>query len=107
MFWWKNSDTDSLEDEEEEAYQAELEERREKTRSCILYVTYAFTLLFIVMIGYFGWFLQVRSQNVIGSSYNARLDRFSDRVVRGKILSADRQVLAETLVSADGTETRY
>ena len=107
MFWWKNSDTDSLEDEEEEAYQAELEERREKTRSCILYVTYAFTLLFIVMIGYFGWFLQVRSQNVIGSSYNARLDRFSDRVVRGKILSADRQVLAETRISADGTETRY
>jgi len=24
MFWWKNSDTDSLEDEEEEAYQAEM-----------------------------------------------------------------------------------
>ena len=53
-----------------------------------------------------GYFLQVRSEDVINNSYNARLDRFSDRIVRGKIMAGDGTVLAETQVDADGNETR-
>ena len=80
---------------------------REKADKNILRITYAFAALFIGMCLYLGWFLQVDSETVINSSYNARLDRFSDRIVRGKILSGDGKVLAETQVAEDGTEKRY
>ena len=39
--------------------------------------------------------------------YNARLDRFSDRVVRGEILSGSGDILAKTNVAQDGSESRY
>ena len=80
---------------------------REKADRNILRITYVFAALFIGMCIYFGWFLQFDSENVINSSYNVRLDRFSDRIVRGKILSSDGSVLAETKVSENGTETRH
>ena len=62
--------------------------------------------LFLGLAVYMGYFLQVRSEDVINNSYNARLDRFSDRIVRGKIMAGDGTVLAETQVDADGNETR-
>lgn len=62
----------------------------------ILIVTYLMVGLFVCMMGYFGYFLQVQKDNVINNSYNSRLDRFSDRIVRGQILSRDGHVLAET-----------
>ena len=63
--------------------------------------------LFIAMAVYFGWFIQFKSENVIGSSYNARLDLLSDRVTRGSIMSNDKTVLAQTNVASDGSEKRY
>ncbi|MCR5371371.1 MAG: penicillin-binding protein 2 [Clostridium sp.] len=104
MFRWKSFNRGPS---AQDADGADYERRRLRTRECILYVTYGFTFLFIGMIAYFSWFLQFRSQEVIGSSYNARLDRFSDRIVRGKILSRDGQVLAVTEELSDGTEQRY
>lgn len=77
-----------------------------KANRSILVVTYVMVGLFVCMLGYFGYFLQVRSETVINNSYNARLDRFSDRVIRGEILSSDGRVLAQTRVSEDGAETR-
>lgn len=82
------------------------EEARGKSNRNILRLTYVFCALFICMAGYFAWFLQFKSEDVIGNSYNARLDRFSDRIVRGDILSSDGRVLAETKVAEDGSETR-
>lgn len=73
----------------------------------ILYLTYVMVGLFVCMIGYFGFFLQFRSEDIINNSYNARLDRFSDRIVRGEILSGDGRVLAQTMAGADGTEIRH
>ena len=72
----------------------------------IMIITYVILGIFVAMIGYFGYFLQVESENVINNSYNARLDSFADRIVRGSILSSDGQVLAATEVAEDGTETR-
>lgn len=80
---------------------------REKANRNILMLTYGFSALFILMAGYLGWFIQFRSENVIGNSYNARLDQFSDRIIRGSILSNDKTVLAGTRVEPDGAETRY
>lgn len=77
-----------------------------KANKSILGLTYVMVGLFACMIGYFGYFLQFKSEDVINNSYNSRLDRFSDRIVRGDILSGDGRVLAQTLVGEDGTEVR-
>lgn len=57
--------------------------------------------------GYIVYFNAVQSKEIINSPYNVRLDSMTDRVVRGSILDKDGQVLAETRVAEDGTETRY
>ena len=72
----------------------------------ILFVTYLMAGLFVCMMGYFGYFLQSRSENVINNSYNSRLDRFADRIVRGELLSSDGRVLARTEEGEDGQERR-
>lgn len=72
----------------------------------ILGITYLITAMFLGLAVYLGYFLQVRSEDVINNSYNARLDSFSDRIVRGRILASDGTVLAETQVDGEGAETR-
>ncbi len=76
------------------------------TNRNILLITYQMVGLFISMIGYFGYFLQVRGETVINNSYNARLDRFSDRIIRGELLSHDGRILARTEADEDGSERR-
>ncbi|MCD8171803.1 MAG: penicillin-binding protein 2 [Clostridiales bacterium] len=77
-----------------------------KANNGILGITYLIVALFLGLAVYMGYFLQVRSEDVINNSYNARLDSFSDRIVRGKIMAGDGTVLAETQVDAEGNETR-
>ncbi len=72
----------------------------------ILRCTYFAAGLFLLMAAYFAWFLFFRAESIIGNPYNARLDSLSERVVRGKILDRNGEVLAETLVSEDGSEKR-
>ena len=45
-------------------------------------VTYVFVALFLVMMGYIGYFTVVKSKDIISSPYNPRLDSMADRVVR-------------------------
>ena len=66
-----------------------------------------FVALFLVMMGYIGYFSFVTSKDIINSPYNPRLDSMADRVVRGKILDRSGNVLAETDYAEDGTEYRY
>ena len=80
--------------------------KKTSTDKSILFVTYIMVGLFVGLMGYFGYFLQVQSETVINNSYNARLDSFSDRIIRGEILSNDGKVLAKTNVAEDGTEVR-
>ena len=69
-------------------------------------VTDLFVALFLVMMGYMAYFNVAESQDLIRSPYNKRQDSFADRVVRGKILDKNGNILAETSVAEDGTETR-
>lgn len=69
-------------------------------------ITYFFLILFICLAGYFIYFLGFKSEDFINNPYNARLATFSNTVIRGRILSADGEVLAETEMGADGSETR-
>lgn len=69
-------------------------------------ITYLFLAIFICLMGYMVYFQTVKSEDFINSPYNSRQDTFADRVVRGKIMSADGKVLTETVVDAAGNETR-
>ena len=58
------------------------------------------------MMGYIVYFQVVRSRDIIRSPYNARQDSYADRVVRGKIIDSNGNVLAQTNVQPDGSEVR-
>ena len=69
-------------------------------------IAYQFLGLFLAMIAYFVYFQVYKSESFINSPYNSLQDLFSERVVRGDILSADGQTLATTKVDSAGNETR-
>lgn len=75
-------------------------------RKPIYHIIYIFIGLFVLMAGYFSYYILVRSDEVINNAYNKRQEVLSERFVRGQILSADKEILAQTLVDADGQETR-
>ncbi len=82
------------------------EDYTDRSNRDMMRLTYLVVFAFVCLIAYEGWFLAVKREDVINNSYNARLDGFAERVVRGSILSSDGTVLAETLVDEDGNETR-
>lgn len=69
-------------------------------------ITYLFTGLFAMLIGYFVYFNVALRPEVINNPYNSRQENFAKRVVRGELLASDGSVLAKTEVAEDGTETR-
>ena len=69
-------------------------------------ITYCFIGLFLCMMGYFTYFQFVKSEDFINNSYNMRQETFSTTILRGKIISADGETLAQTQAAADGKETR-
>ena len=69
-------------------------------------VSWMFILMFTSLIGYLIYFNVEVSESFINSPYNTRQDTFSDRVVRGRIISSDGEVLARTNVYEGGTEER-
>ncbi|WP_090172602.1 peptidoglycan D,D-transpeptidase FtsI family protein [Eubacterium oxidoreducens] len=62
--------------------------------------------IFIILIVYFAYFMIMKSDEYVNSSYNPRLDTFSETVVRGSILTESGDVLAQTEVDSEGNETR-
>ncbi len=78
----------------------------ENPKKPIYNLIYIFVGLTVLMVGYFAYFLVVRSDEVINNAYNKRQDVLSQRVVRGSILSADGEVLAQTVTDGKGKETR-
>ncbi|MFT3984105.1 MAG: penicillin-binding transpeptidase domain-containing protein [Lachnospiraceae bacterium] len=70
------------------------------------HITYIFVGLFLALIGYLMYFTQFKSSELINNSYNTRQELLAEKVVRGSILSRDRQVLAKTEIASDGSETR-
>lgn len=49
-----------------------------KANRNILKLVYVIVALFLGLIAYMAYFLQVRGEDVINNSYNARLDSFAD-----------------------------
>lgn len=93
------------EQERKQAERARSKRRRGRNRE-YTFVSIFFVAIFMGLIGYLIYFNAVKSDSFINSPYNTRQDTFADRVVRGKIMSSDGEILAETEVDDDGTETR-
>ncbi|MBP3543993.1 MAG: FtsW/RodA/SpoVE family cell cycle protein, partial [Lachnospiraceae bacterium] len=70
-------------------------------------VMYLFSGMFCLLCGYLCYFLTFESKAVINNPYNLRQDNFGKKIVRGEILSAEGDVLAQTLVTEDGEESRF
>lgn len=84
------------------------EKKEEKTAGNreLYLVMYLFIGLFALMPSYLTYFLVRDSNEVINNPYNLRQENFSKKVVRGSILTADGEIIAETEIGEDGTETR-
>ena len=72
----------------------------------IFFSTYLFVGLFVLLMGYFVYFMIFRSEEVINNPYNKRQDIFTQRTIRGKIYSRNYEELALTVTDEDGNETR-
>ena len=68
---------------------------------------YVFLFVFAAFIGYFAWFQVTQSETVVNNPYNKRVEAMVERTTRGKILSSDGTILAETVTETDGSEERY
>ncbi|MFA9463709.1 MAG: peptidoglycan D,D-transpeptidase FtsI family protein [Velocimicrobium sp.] len=73
----------------------------------IIVLTYLFVGVFVCLLVYFGYFIQIDSPNVINNPYNKRQDLLAERVIRGKILGNNGEILAETKTDESGKEYRY
>lgn len=80
-------------------------ERRQADRG-IFHLIFFFSLLFFALIGYMIYFIGWQAPGLMGNPYNARMEVFDNRILRGAILSSDGQTLAVTERGEDGTETR-
>ncbi len=86
---------------------AKKEKKNPKANRNILAVTYGVVALFLVLAAYFGYFLFAKREQVINNTYNSRLDRFSEQIIRGRLLASDGEtVLADTRTDENGEETR-
>lgn len=73
----------------------------------ILKSTYIFAGLFLMLMGYFSYYLAVKSDENMNNSYNKLVDKLSEQTIRGNIYSNDGTVLAETKRDNLGKEYRY
>lgn len=80
--------------------------KRSSNREIAL-ITYIFVGIFIFLLANFSYFIFIQSKDVINNPYNGRQDLLAQRIVRGKILSNNHEILAETVIDESGNETRY
>lgn len=81
-------------------------EKKPSTNREIISITYIFVGIFVLLLTNFAYFIFIQSRSVINNPYNGRQDLLAERVVRGKILGNNGEVLAETVTDANGNETR-
>ncbi|MEE1110456.1 MAG: penicillin-binding transpeptidase domain-containing protein, partial [Lachnospiraceae bacterium] len=79
--------------------------KRKKNRP-YLFISGAFLLLFISLIGYLAYFNVVMRDRILANPYNKRQETLNEYVIRGDIVSRDGEVLAHTEIGEDGNETR-
>lgn len=81
-------------------------ERKTNTNRYMFYTCILIVAFFFGMIAYMVHFMIMDRQNVIASPYNLRTENLRENVTRGRILSKDGKVLAETSIDKEGNEKR-
>lgn len=79
---------------------------KKKYKRPIYNISFVFLGLFVLILGYYSYFLLFKSKEVIDNPYNRRQEVLAGRIIRGQILSADKKVLARTIVDEEGNESR-
>lgn len=79
--------------------------KTKKNREITL-VMWAFTLLFLCLAGYIMHYSLTHKQELINNSYNGRQQALLAQNRRGKIYSADGNILAQTIMTEEGKEKR-
>ena len=102
----KKNGTEELEDMLQYEDPKQLVRKKKKANTQILQITYLVVLLFLGLIIYMVKFTMFDSSSVISNAYNKRQNSFSEKVVRGKIISSNGKVLAQTVTNSDGNEER-
>lgn len=82
--------------------------RKQKNRTTESYiVTCLFSALMLAVMVNLVYFVMAESETVINNSYNTRQEILANKNIRGKILSRDGDILAQTGLNEQGVEVRY
>ncbi len=80
--------------------------RDNKINQDIIRITYLFIGMLVFVMGFFIHFLVKDGNEVINNAYNQRQDLLAEQVVRGNILAANGEILAQTITNKKGKENR-
>ena len=75
-------------------------------RGPYLFISYAFMLLFLLLLGQIVYFNLKLKDGILNSPYNRRQNALAEYITRGEIRSHDGAVLAKTVTDEEGNETR-
>ncbi|MDE5867205.1 MAG: penicillin-binding protein 2 [Lachnospiraceae bacterium] len=79
---------------------------RKKTGRQIRFITGIFVIVFLGMMSYTCYYAMTNKQEMMNNSYNSRQDILIAQNSRGTIYSSDGQILADTVIDAQGNEKR-
>ena len=85
---------------------AKPKQKRKRHKTEIYIVTYFMVLLMLGVMGNLVYYQVTERETTINNSYNTRQELMAQQNIRGKILSAQGEVLAQTVVEEDGSEKR-
>ena len=81
--------------------------KKKKNRNRELWIiTYVFIACMLAVIGNEIYFVYAKSETAVNNSYNPRQELLASKNIRGQILSADGETLAQTVRGEDGNEER-
>lgn len=80
--------------------------RKRKKNGSYLFISIAFGILFLMLIGHLIYFHVKLKDNILNSPYNRRQNAQAEHITRGKIMSYDGMTLARTETDEEGNETR-
>lgn len=80
--------------------------RKNKGTSACFAVLCFFTALFLVMLGYFVWYVGGQERKLFYNSYNSARQILLTQNKRGAILAADGEILAQSVILPNGAEQR-
>ena len=97
--------TDKKKYKEDLKHQRQLEKEKKKENNELRRTMAFFSVVFLSMIFYYCYDLY-QSDTIINNSYNKRLKAYSEKIVRGNILTSDGKIIATTNTDKKGNETR-